>query len=683
MKKIWLVMCMSLSIRVMHAQNAFQQKFAQKLADFCRSVPLKTFDDFVDAFDTSHTAFIFDGTVFTDEELQLFDKASIANSFHWGLHSCLFKQRIAEFNKFVIDVSTLTDRQMELLIKFWHAGDIVDLGSFDWACDFTNFYKEAPDFCRQFIQAFFSYRGNIDLSTWNGYEFLASFFSEPLRTETLGIIKKQHAEHTLNMALFDKEFFLEFIYKDARLRKFLEELNVPAVKKIEEREMLLENFKKNNPRLPSVVHLNTMSDQDMTRKTLYAAPFGQFMRALEKERDLEKTDYVMFYHGQSSGYAFMNDVANILYKKLHGEKKLQMFLQNFLHHLSIEHDIEVQKNEVTPVDFFFLQFHPGQSVKETTLKHENMLLGRDKKNEKIRLPERLSLNLFAFGNMTNPGSYTFGYVDSNTNIHDADVAVLRKFFEIFEIPEGLFEKYKKRITELMDQYDKAHEKGRLICIAFPKKTVDKYVYIAEPGAYRIKTRMSNEGSVLSTVSQLLEQLSSSREASFNPRRLDELEFAAPLTAYGVLNPHTGVKLFKFDDERADPKKLEVLKQEMQKLTQDIVTDLKNGQLLEKAKDILESREDLNKKIAQEQNKNNTALVIGGLAATAASSYGALKMYEKYKDQEKAEQRQPSQQPTQQPYQPLVVRPPEVDTWRARAAKWLPWFNRQVKKLPRA
>jgi len=122
---------------------------------------------------------------------------------------------------------------------------------------------------------------------------------------------------------------------------------------------------------------------------------------------------------------------------------------------------------------------------------------------------------------------------------------------------------------------------------------------------------------------------------------------------------------------------------MQKLTQDIVTDLKNGQLLEKAKDILESREDLNKKIAQEQNKNNTALVIGGLAATAASSYGALKMYEKYKDQEKAEQRQPSQQPTQQPYQPLVVRPPEVDTWRARAAKWLPWFNRQVKKLPRA
>jgi hypothetical protein len=277
------------------------------------------------------------------------------------------------------------------------------------------------------------------------------------------------------------------------------------------------------------------------------------------------------------------------------------------------------------------------------------------------------------------GSSTFFYANGNKNVRLPDVAILVNFFYNFGIPFDVFKKYAGRFENLMQEYSKLHQKGRLICFAFPRKTVNDNVYIAQVGAYKIEPVL--DGKKVTTVTELLDVINKDKNIPF--KELDRLEFVTPLGAYGALNPHTGVKLFKFDDERADPKKLEVLKQEMQKLTQDIVTDLKNGQLLEKAKDILESREDLNKKIAQEQNKNNTALVIGGLAATAASSYGALKMYEKYKDQEKAEQRQPSQQPTQQPYQPLVVRPPEVDTWRARAAKWLPWFNRQVKKLPRA
>jgi hypothetical protein len=617
------------------------------------------------------------------------------------LLNCLLTNRAEDIDQFKINIATMDKKRI---------GDLYQI--MVSPSRRLEFGVQTPNFYHEIMKLFFSsdinqfLQSNSPINYDYNYEniirnfFLDSFQYKNFKGNTLETVTELYKENKLSNNLFDTYFnhFIGLYNKDPKLRDFFQDFSLPIFQKYRKKHSDFIAFINRNPNLPSVIHLESLQRDgklNVLAKECMRPAFDQFMHAIEKEKQLKQAGYVTFFHGQASGYAFINDVANALYEQLKKDKRLYTFLNSFLSHLTAEHDITYQKNSITPVDFFFLQFPSTEKplineengknqmdfselIEGIKAEHATMLTGRDIEKEPLRVPHRLSLNLFAFGNLTNPGSCTFTYVGNNTNVNKPDIAILKKFFEKFEIPATLFEKYENRIKQIMEKYEQQNKTGRLICFAFPKKTVDENVYIARIGAYKIEPELN--GQKASTITKLVDLITT--ENNIIPfTQLDRLEFATPLTSYGALNPHSGIKLFKFDDPTVAQAEKEQLKNDMSTLVNDIIFDLKQENILEKTKSIVEMQENIHAKIAQEKNINK--FLLGGIT-TGLSSYLAMRQYARYKDWTTPQSQQQTQPQIQQiqSYQPIYMRP--FLGWRLRTAQTFMQINNFLRtfKFPR-
>lgn len=260
-------------------------------------------------------------------------------------------------------------------------------------------------------------------------------------------------------------------------------------------------------------------------------------KVLKKEKELNDVGYYCFYHAQMNKWGFQEDFTKELIHEMYQrglcKKPLPMdfiFIQN-------------------PKKIFFKNNAEKSAVMEQARQEQkSMMAGRDF-FEYYRLPNRLSVNAFLFGNQTNRGSCTMHYLLANANVNDYSINFYENVFEPLAISEEIYDVYKNKIQDLFVQHQRFFKHGRLLQIALPKNSVDKHVYIAKTGAYKA-TITSKRGNVVVTPSQLFNVLEKKTD-SFDPHILDSVEFAMPLTQDYCLNPDSDIKIFTYDDEPVD------------------------------------------------------------------------------------------------------------------------------------
>lgn len=360
-----------------------------------------------------------------------------------------------------------------------------------------------------------------------------------------------------------KKYTLEHLFESAK-----KELLKPILHLIQEHKRLKEEFKKfvKNYNESISSHHVSKSEKDQRQTIKRSTCFNQFVKALQKEKELIKQGYICFYHGQMRDYAVMSDLGNILFNTLASRQAQPDF-----------YFMQFRKSDFDHVK----QFRAGQKklptiIAEIKKEQASMLIDR---TEPYRHPWRLSLNIFAFGNCNNWGSNTFNFVETNSNINTSK-NIFKLSCDNFNIPEAISLKYEPRMRDLIQKYNTLYSTGRLILFAFPAAKVDTYTYIATVGAYRYVPYLKNR--YIGCVTDLLD-VAQKQTLSFDD--LDHLEFATPLTPVGALNPYKGIKLFVFENEQCDKQLEQQLHAERQALINDLITDLKQHNLLKECQQI--------------------------------------------------------------------------------------------------
>ncbi|MFT6765157.1 MAG: hypothetical protein ACJAZS_000024 [Alteromonas naphthalenivorans] len=276
-------------------------------------------------------------------------------------------------------------------------------------------------------------------------------------------------------------------------------------------------------------------------------------KAHEKEEELIKEGYVVFYHGQFNKWGFVQEFTRMLINALHEKNYIQKAL---------------------PKDFFFIQNFPtlndalDRGLSNTILEQE----------KKIRLDTlrqgwtynantyNLYTNMFLFGNSHNLGSCTWQYVERNTNINTGnEVDLTREVFENLGVKKTDYELFVDSFNTLLLKYKNCFQAGRLLQVAIPKDKVDECVYFGHQGKSYTKN-----GKPVTKVTDLLTHLKSGDDKVMQNGGYGELEYVIPLTKDIMLNPDSGVKVFAYGAGIKNQKKYNAILKEMEQLAEDIV-----------------------------------------------------------------------------------------------------------------
>lgn len=221
-------------------------------------------------------------------------------------------------------------------------------------------------------------------------------------------------------------------------------------------------------------------------------PDSRYATVLSHEAKLNQEGYYCSYHGQMSQFGFQQDLTRDLINELHDQGVISAkYREDF---------VPIQNME----GLIFQDSIHAQEIYEAAVKEQaEMSVGRDCRMEIIERPNRLAVNMFLAGNLMRVGSCTLEFLKYNFNVRKRRLNVAKDVFSKLHIPEYIFEDYEVDIVELSQKYKGIFESGRLLQICIPKEDVDKYVYLASPGAYKTEHK-TIDGETVTTVSRFIE-----------------------------------------------------------------------------------------------------------------------------------------------------------------------------------
>jgi|GEM_PF-4483751 len=238
-------------------------------------------------------------------------------------------------------------------------------------------------------------------------------------------------------------------------------------------------------------------------------------KVFKKEQEYNDSYYV-FYHAQRTDFNIVRDFIKEIYANL----ALKPMGNNF----------QFLRNWITA--------NPMLNTKQFLGDSQTRVNDHEAENIK-RL---LSVNLSLFGNVANSGENTFSYFLTNLNINPPVIeGLLVELFDYFGF-NPVFIKQLMQLNTIL-----ATNEGVLLQIFIPKETVDEYVYLSEPlgNPYRKELISDIYDSKLQRhirISPILEQYQR------NPNLLgnfDELQARILLSQDGLLNPESGILIFKY------------------------------------------------------------------------------------------------------------------------------------------
>ncbi len=233
--------------------------------------------------------------------------------------------------------------------------------------------------------------------------------------------------------------------------------------------------------------------------------------------------------------SYEQSLQNNYYTFVHGQKSCYL-----LPELLNTHFYKIRNNDNDQHNFIYLHVKElNKSTKaEKQLRKSILKNGRGRNNR----PYLLFANRALFGNETNPGSNTAGYILENDNVGNVQL----RFEEIFKnhhLSENFYNKYKTRLEHLQQEYSQLTPYGTCMLIAIPKETIHKHVYLAIPGGYK-KAITLKSGTSIHDIRDIMAIVQKAPELIIDT---DQLEFCIPMTTdkNGGLNPESGIKIFPF------------------------------------------------------------------------------------------------------------------------------------------
>ena len=239
--------------------------------------------------------------------------------------------------------------------------------------------------------------------------------------------------------------------------------------------------------------------------------FDMGSKVNQKEKELQE-NYYTFVHGQRWEYQF----AETLFTKLY----------------------ELKTGNQCPEFLFAHVKELPQNIKSEERIHDKLLKnGRTSKKSRQRL---LFLNYAFFGNSTNSGSSTAGYIADNTNVGGIEIDI-KELFEWHGL-EHIYNKYQKELEELQAEHSSLSKMGNLLLIAVPKDIVDECVYPAVSGGYKKKIK-TLDGQKLTKTSDVLEAIKAGKV-----KNTDKIELCLIMTKSknGGMSPESGIKFYDFN-----------------------------------------------------------------------------------------------------------------------------------------
>ncbi len=318
-----------------------------------------------------------------------------------------------------------------------------------------------------------------------------------------------------------------------------------------------------NPESPesnalSQLHFSKLIKNSMTEDVLRYYPlqesersFKQFQEAIKGETWFLNRGYICLYHGQGNAFALMSDLTTKLLYLLAQEKQPDDFLFLRLREKDFEKIGKPTKNLDAEVLNEQVKLMKGPSETVSTWEE-------NKARDNV-----LSLNLFAYGNVYDLGSSTFRYVENGYNIVQFDPMMFYKNLKILGISKKIIDECKEKFEALKRDTENAYITSRLMLIAIPANIIDESVYTVIYQKKRdMRTPLTISGKKISHMSELIESLYT-QPSTISLYDIDPFECAMPLTPALALNPHSGIKIFKFDNpvSKKAERELEKAKQE--------------------------------------------------------------------------------------------------------------------------
>ena len=293
--------------------------------------------------------------------------------------------------------------------------------------------------------------------------------------------------------------------------------------------------------------------------------------AISKEIEFCKNTYFVFYHGQRREFQLLQDLYTKLYE-IFNDTKLNDFL-----FLRIP-DKEFSKFD--NINDFFAIYSPYHLFDNNPLVNKHIL----------------AVNVSLFGNsISSINKYisecTFKYFVRSSNITRVDFLDLcLDMFKIFKVKQH-FRTYRSNLARLISllSTNEPQKAGSLIQIFIPQNLVNEITYRSTPGGIPFNTTPMWMGfnpsppKILPTKdildnypTTLLKVILNGNSILLNNQyfastsELDELQFRILITNKIMLNPNSGVKIFRYTNETQN---IKIYKDELEKLINKIIQNM--------------------------------------------------------------------------------------------------------------
>lgn len=269
----------------------------------------------------------------------------------------------------------------------------------------------------------------------------------------------------------------------------------------------------------SAGHFKENRDQILKSNTtgqLLHAPLKMLIkRVLQKEHEEKEKGRYVFFHAQQWHLTLYADIFKKLWEMVYQERVS---------------------------DYQFLRFTPKPNIplleQESLTRSAMMKTGRTNRNRS----HLLFMNHALFGNINNPGSCSYDYFLSNSNVNAPEISI-QELFSVFNI-ETLYKKYQKKFEILNKLHYKANEHGfgNFLLISCTQEQIQSTVFAAQPGGYKRSVKVSKHET--NDVTTILNALQS------NPQTLDNsdrIEYCMVLTRDLALDPQKGPRIYSFSE----------------------------------------------------------------------------------------------------------------------------------------
>lgn len=243
-------------------------------------------------------------------------------------------------------------------------------------------------------------------------------------------------------------------------------------------------------------------------------------------------DYYVFYHGQKSQFWMLQEFLKELYTliKIHSPLREFEFLRAW--HEAVA---TYQVNN-------FIDTHEPKLPKDAATQ---TAIWDDTTPAMIK--NMLCVNLSIFGNFTYQGESSFEYFINNSNASFVAVEnILSKLFDHF----GFDKSYIAQLSAQNKLF--SHKNGLLLQIFVPKNKVDQYVYLSEawgiPYRKKLDATWNPHKKRHLKISTLLEKYIKEPHLMGN---FDQLQARILMSQDCLLNPDSGVKIFKYSTENQE------------------------------------------------------------------------------------------------------------------------------------